>query len=202
MPARQRRNRSCECTPRSVCKRPRGVTVSTLDPESSDRGSNPREALVLLAVSRVCFSGVAIGWDRQTDRQTNQRRQTDRHRQMTAARVPPHRRTPSLHGGSVPDRRANCSADCNCLVPKTSVSLRRALDNDGARALRLTSASARLMHRPSAAATFLPCVELAVGGLPSPVSEKQRAERLTRTRQYAKTLGSYTAVRHPSASLA
>ena len=29
------------------------------------------------------------------------------------------------------------------------------------------------MHRPSAAATFLPCVELAVGGLPSPVSEKQ-----------------------------
>ena len=25
---------------------PRGVTVSTLDPESSDRGSNPREAFV------------------------------------------------------------------------------------------------------------------------------------------------------------
>ena len=27
-----------------TCKRPRGVTVSTLDSESSDRGSNPREA--------------------------------------------------------------------------------------------------------------------------------------------------------------
>ncbi len=27
------------------CNRPRGVTVSTLDSESSDRGSNPREAL-------------------------------------------------------------------------------------------------------------------------------------------------------------
>ena len=30
--------------PRVVNARPRGVTVSALDPESSDRGSNPREA--------------------------------------------------------------------------------------------------------------------------------------------------------------
>ncbi len=28
------------------CQRPRGVTVSTLDPESSDRGSNPCEAFL------------------------------------------------------------------------------------------------------------------------------------------------------------
>ena len=28
--------------------RPRGVTVSTLDSESSDRGSNPREAFLAL----------------------------------------------------------------------------------------------------------------------------------------------------------
>ena len=28
----------------SLCHRPRGVTVSILDSESSDRGSNPREA--------------------------------------------------------------------------------------------------------------------------------------------------------------
>ena len=28
---------------------PRGVTVSTLDSESSDRGSNPREALLVLS---------------------------------------------------------------------------------------------------------------------------------------------------------
>ena len=28
----------------NACNRPRGVTVSTLDSESSDRGSNPREA--------------------------------------------------------------------------------------------------------------------------------------------------------------
>ena len=32
---------------------PRGVTVSTLDSESSDRGSNPREAFLKLAVSSV-----------------------------------------------------------------------------------------------------------------------------------------------------
>ncbi len=43
------------------------------------RCRNPREALVLLAVSRVCFSGVAFGWNRQTDRQTDRTdRQTDR----------------------------------------------------------------------------------------------------------------------------
>ena len=31
-------------TARGICSWPRGVTVSTLDSESSDRGSNPREA--------------------------------------------------------------------------------------------------------------------------------------------------------------
>ena len=31
-----------------VFNRPRGVTVSTLDSESSDRGSNPREAFLAL----------------------------------------------------------------------------------------------------------------------------------------------------------
>ena len=34
--------------------RPRGVTVSTLDSESSDRGSNPREAF-LLPAHYVCM---------------------------------------------------------------------------------------------------------------------------------------------------
>ena len=32
---------------------PRGVTVSTLDSESSDRGSNPREAFLALAAQEV-----------------------------------------------------------------------------------------------------------------------------------------------------
>ena len=35
-----------------VFNRPRGVTVSTLDSESSDRGSNPREAFVFVAAAR------------------------------------------------------------------------------------------------------------------------------------------------------
>ena len=34
-----------------VFNRPRGVTVSTLDSESSDRGSNPREAFLALRVT-------------------------------------------------------------------------------------------------------------------------------------------------------
>ena len=33
---------------RAISKWPRGVTVSTLDSESSDRGSNPREASLLI----------------------------------------------------------------------------------------------------------------------------------------------------------
>ena len=49
---------------------PRGVTVSTLDSESSDRGSNLREALLLLACelkpasvyfSEMCDLGGAAG---------------------------------------------------------------------------------------------------------------------------------------------
>ena len=45
------------------------------------RCRNPREALVLLAVSRVCFSSVAFGWDRQTDRPTDRptKKETNRH---------------------------------------------------------------------------------------------------------------------------
>ena len=34
-----------------VFNRPRGVTVSTLDSESSDRGSNPREAYLALHIT-------------------------------------------------------------------------------------------------------------------------------------------------------
>ena len=34
-----------------VFNRPRGVTVSTLDSESSDRGSNPREAFLALHIT-------------------------------------------------------------------------------------------------------------------------------------------------------
>ena len=42
-------DRLCGCE----SKRSHGVTVSTLDSESSDRGSNPREAFLKLAVSSV-----------------------------------------------------------------------------------------------------------------------------------------------------
>ena len=35
---------------------PRGVTVSTLDSESSDRGSNPREAFYFVALWQGYFS--------------------------------------------------------------------------------------------------------------------------------------------------
>ena len=38
----------CCCQRWQDATRPRGVTVSTLDSESSDRGSNPREALMLI----------------------------------------------------------------------------------------------------------------------------------------------------------
>ena len=37
-----------------VFNRPRGVTVSTLDSESSDRGSNPREAFLRLRPTDKC----------------------------------------------------------------------------------------------------------------------------------------------------
>ena len=37
-----------------LCNRPRGVTVSTLDSESSDRGSNPREAFACVEDQHVC----------------------------------------------------------------------------------------------------------------------------------------------------
>ena len=43
--------------------RPRGVTVSTLDSESSDRGSNPREAFLFVptvVASRACASQARI----------------------------------------------------------------------------------------------------------------------------------------------
>ena len=36
-----------------VCNWPRGVTVSTLDSESSDRGSNPREASIQAIVANA-----------------------------------------------------------------------------------------------------------------------------------------------------
>ena len=39
--------------------RPRGVTVSTLDPESSDRGSNPREAFASAPLSPSADDGTA-----------------------------------------------------------------------------------------------------------------------------------------------
>ena len=38
----------------------RGVTVSTLDSESSDRGSNPREAFFLNALGRFLAAAVAM----------------------------------------------------------------------------------------------------------------------------------------------
>ena len=38
--------RTSKCLGRHVARRPRGVTVSTLDSDSSGRGSNPREASV------------------------------------------------------------------------------------------------------------------------------------------------------------
>jgi hypothetical protein len=41
-----------------VFNRPRGVTVSTLDSESSDRGSNPREAFLALHITNKQMSGV------------------------------------------------------------------------------------------------------------------------------------------------
>ena len=46
---------------------PRGVTVSTLDSESSDRGSNPREAFVsvsaeLLSAGKSPLAAPAAGW--------------------------------------------------------------------------------------------------------------------------------------------
>ncbi len=52
--------------------------------------------------------------------------------------------TAGSHGAGgvlIASAAAHAAARCSCLVPKTSVSLRRALDDDGARALRLTSAS-------------------------------------------------------------
>ena len=46
------------------CNWPRGVTVSTLDSESSDRGSNPREAFLCISVpanfaATICFENSA-----------------------------------------------------------------------------------------------------------------------------------------------
>ena len=43
------------------CKRPRGVTVSTLDSESSDRGSNPRE--VSMRITDFVAFCVSAPWD-------------------------------------------------------------------------------------------------------------------------------------------
>ena len=50
---------------------PRGVTVSTLDSESSDRGSNPREAFFEFAVPFACKHKkaiCAIYWDKINSR--------------------------------------------------------------------------------------------------------------------------------------
>ena len=45
--------------------RPRGVTASTLDSESSDRGSNPREASFGLECLRQCALRTHIGGTRK-----------------------------------------------------------------------------------------------------------------------------------------
>ena len=42
--------------------RPRGVTVSTLDSESSDRGSNPREVFYYLSALCVAVGKVLFWW--------------------------------------------------------------------------------------------------------------------------------------------
>ena len=88
--------------------------------------------------------------DRQTDRQTDRPdRQTDRQTDRQARPTDdtsPYAAPPAhpKHGGSVPDRTDRILHTLQrglqfCAEDKCS--LRRALDDDGARALRLTSAS-------------------------------------------------------------
>ena len=50
--SRAEKRRTAEAGGPLFCIWPRGVTVSTLDSESSDRGSNPREALGLAVLVR------------------------------------------------------------------------------------------------------------------------------------------------------